>query len=93
MTEMLTHHSSLHLHGNYNSGGVFSVTSDKYNTTELASALDEHGIMVRAGLHCAPLAHKKLGTLKDGTVRFSLGIFNTHSDIEYLDSVLDIIKA
>ena len=53
--------------------------------------LDENGIMVRSGLHCAPLAHKKLGTLKSGTVRFSLGIFNTISDIEYLDHVLNVI--
>lgn len=93
MNDMLSSHTTLHLHGNFSSGSVFSVTSDRLDTKEFSTRLDENGIMVRAGLHCAPLAHKKLGTLNDGTVRFSLGIFNTMSDIEYLDSVLDLIKA
>ena len=40
-------------------------------------------IFVRAGLHCAPLAHKTLGTFPEGTVRFSMGYFNTLQDVEY----------
>ncbi|HRY28432.1 MAG TPA: aminotransferase class V-fold PLP-dependent enzyme [Elusimicrobiota bacterium] len=40
------------------------------------------GIMVRAGLHCAPWAHRHIGTFPHGTVRFSLGPFNTHRHIE-----------
>ena len=40
---------------------------------ELATALGEQGIAVRAGLHCAPLAHKSAGTLHTGTVRVSYG--------------------
>jgi len=43
---------------------------------------DEHEISVRVGLHCAPLAHKALGTFPDGTVRFSLGYFNTLEEVE-----------
>ncbi len=43
---------------------------------------DEHEISVRVGLHCAPLAHKALGTFPDGTVRFSLGYFNTPEEVE-----------
>lgn len=93
MNEMLSSHSTLHLHGNYAQGSVFSVTSDRLSTNEFSELLDDNGIMVRAGLHCAPLAHKKLGTVKYGTVRFSLGIFNTISDIDYLDNVLHFIKA
>ena len=42
---------------------------------------DEHDILVRVGLHCAPMAHKTLGTYPDGTVRLSLGYFNTPEDI------------
>ena len=38
---------------------------------------DEHGIMSRVGLHCAPAAHKTLGTFPAGTVRFGLSAFNT----------------
>ncbi len=41
-----------------------------------------YDIAVRAGLHCAPLAHRALGSLPDGTVRFSLGCFNTLEEVE-----------
>ena len=40
---------------------------------ELANALGKRGIAVRAGLHCAPLAHESAGTLESGTVRVSFG--------------------
>ena len=40
---------------------------------ELAQKLARRGIAVRAGLHCAPLAHESAGTLETGTVRISFG--------------------
>ena len=43
---------------------------------------DSFGIMARAGLHCAPAAHRTLGTFPMGTVRFSFGWFNTGSEVE-----------
>jgi selenocysteine lyase/cysteine desulfurase len=42
----------------------------------------EFEILVRVGLHCAPLAHQALGTFPDGTVRFSMGYFNTFEEVE-----------
>ena len=42
----------------------------------------DYGICVRSGLHCAPLAHKALGTLPGGAVRFSIGFNNSVNDIE-----------
>jgi len=39
-------------------------------------------ILVRAGLHCAPLAHKALGTFPEGTIRLSMGYFNTQEEVE-----------
>ncbi len=42
---------------------------------------DEHGIMCRVGLHCAPAAHRTLGTFPGGTVRFGLGAFNTADEV------------
>jgi selenocysteine lyase/cysteine desulfurase len=42
-------------------------------------------------MHCAPLAHKHIGTTPSGTVRFSVGYFNTDEDFELLDAVLDEI--
>lgn len=51
---------------------------------EVADALNESGICVRGGLHCAPLAHVALGTPKRGAVRASVGAFNTMMDVEAL---------
>lgn len=61
---------------------------------ETAFQLDkDYGIMVRAGLHCAPLAHKTIGTFPIGTARFSLGCFNTPEEIHYaIESVKKIIR-
>ena len=62
-------------------------------SSELALILDkEYGIMTRAGLHCAPLAHKSLGTFPQGSVRFSIGLFNTRTDIDFtIESLKKII--
>jgi len=43
---------------------------------------DEYSIMCRVGLHCAPAAHKTIGTFPDGTVRFGLSGFNTVDEVE-----------
>ena len=42
---------------------------------------EEFGILCRVGLHCAPAAHRTLGTFPDGSVRFGLGAFNTEEDV------------
>ena len=57
--------------GKHQSGTVSFVPN--MDCEELADALGRHGIAVRAGLHCAPLAHKSAGTLNTGTVRVSYG--------------------
>ena len=43
---------------------------------------DEYGILCRVGLHCAPAAHKTLGTFPTGTVRFGLSAFNTAAEVQ-----------
>ncbi|MGM0445991.1 MAG: aminotransferase class V-fold PLP-dependent enzyme [Bacillota bacterium] len=48
----------------------------------------KYGIMVRSGLHCAPLAHKTIGTYPEGTLRFSFGIKTTKDDLDYTLDVL-----
>ena len=45
--------------------------------------IEKYGVCVRAGLHCAPLVHKKLGTLKTGAVRASIDFNNTKHEIDY----------
>ena len=42
---------------------------------------EEYGILCRPGLHCAPLAHKTIGTFPQGTVRLSVGYFNTEKEV------------
>jgi selenocysteine lyase/cysteine desulfurase len=49
--------------------------------------------MVRAGLHCAPLAHRTIGTYPIGTVRFSFGFYNTEKEVDKaLKALKEIIK-
>lgn len=51
--------------------------------SELGLRLDEeYGIMCRVGLHCAPAAHRTIGTFPVGTVRFGLGAFNTLEEVD-----------
>ena len=60
----------------------------------VASALDEQGIAVRGGLHCAPGVHRFLGTLNIGAVRVSPGLMNTAAEARKLiDAVWKIAKA
>ena len=62
--------------------GVVPVNIEGLDSSEAANILDaEYNIAVRPGLHCAPLAHKAIGTEKLGAVRFSVGPFNKKSDI------------
>ena len=63
--------------------GVVSIVPLHMDPAELAFRLDEeYGIATRVGLHCAPAAHKTLGTWPTGTVRFSFGAFNTEEETD-----------
>ena len=61
---------------------VLSVLPGGIDTEQFAEKLGTEGIAVRAGLHCAPLAHRTAGTLSTGTVRFSFSPFNTEAQID-----------
>jgi selenocysteine lyase/cysteine desulfurase len=62
---------------------VVSFNIRGYDPGEVATILDQaFDIKVRSGLHCAPAAHKTLGTYPKGTVRISPGYFNTETEIE-----------
>jgi len=65
--------------------GILSFTVPGVDSGELSDRLDrERGIMLRAGLHCAPAAHRRLGTFPDGTVRAGFGPFSTEEDVDRL---------
>ena len=62
--------------------GVLSFRLRGLDCEAVGEALGERGIALRAGLHCAPLAHESGGTLTTGTVRASVSAFNTEREID-----------
>ncbi|HDR5039328.1 TPA: aminotransferase class V-fold PLP-dependent enzyme [Bacillus anthracis] len=71
-------------------GAVISINIGDEDSSEIAFILDKvFNIAVRSGLHCAPMAHKTIGSFEQGTVRFSIGYFNTKEDI---DKAIEAIK-
>ena len=70
-------------------GSIVAFNNERFDSNAFSEILDQNGICVRSGLHCAPSAHKKLGTINGGCVRVSLSYFNDFSEI---DSFLRVIK-
>lgn len=73
---------------------VISINIGNIDSGELTFLLDDmYDIATRSGIHCSPLAHKTLGTLIQGAVRFSLGYFNTKEDIDRaIEALIEIEK-
>ena len=74
---------------------VVSIQTPKIDMSQVAWQLDnEYGVMTRVGLHCAPNAHKTLGTYPAGTIRFSFGPENTKNELDFaiqgLKKILDL---
>lgn len=73
--------------------GIVSINIKDKGSSEVADLLDErYSIAVRGSLHCSPLAHETIGTLKQGTVRFSFGIFNTIEEVKTCVRALEEIS-
>ena len=68
--------------------GVLSFRAEGWDCEELGDALGRRGAAVRAGLHCAPLAHRTAGTLETGTVRSSVSALTTRGEAEGFLSLL-----
>lgn len=71
--------------------GVVSGVFDGYASDSIGQILSDQDIAVRTGLHCAPSAHRFLGTFPAGTVRFSISYFNSDYDFKHLDEALSYI--
>lgn len=70
--------------------GVVSVQTVRRELAQTAYELDvQYGIMTRVGLHCAPSAHRTLGTFPTGTIRFSFGWWNTREEAALALQALD----
>lgn len=82
-------HKSIDVYAKEN--GIISFGIKNVSSHSLARMLSDKGICTRSGLHCAPSAHIKLGTEKNGLVRVSLSIFNDENDAKALSLALDEI--
>lgn len=74
---------------------VVSIQTPEIDMSQVTWQLDnEYGVMTRVGLHCAPNAHKTLGTYPAGTIRFSFGPENTKNELDFaiqgLKKILDL---
>ena len=75
-------------------GAVVSFTLSGVDPSTISFILDrDFDIAVRVGLHCAPLAHRTIGTFPEGTVRVSPGFFNTFEDIDLFLAAMNEIAA
>ncbi len=67
---------------------VLSFNIQGHSSNVVAEHLNKNGFALRAGLHCAPTAHKKMGTLNSGTVRLAPSIFNNAKEVDNLINCL-----
>ena len=75
-------------------GAVVSLNVKDMDSSEISYILsDEFDIYTRPGFHCAPLAHKTMGTEELGAIRFSFGYYNTLEEVEKtVEALLNIIE-
>lgn len=74
--------------GGENQSGLCSAVIDGMDCEDVGEALAKRRIAVRAGLHCAPLAHQTAGTQDTGTIRFSFSAFNRPEQVERAAAVV-----
>lgn len=74
-----------------NQTGVVSFRLGQMDCETVAEWLGERGVAVRAGVHCAPLAHRTQGTLDTGTVRLSFSAFNTPKEVDRFAELLETL--
>ena len=72
--------------------GIVSCNIDGISSDSAGNIFSKHGISVRTGLQCAPLAHQFLGTYPAGTIRFSVNSYTSDSDFKELETALDYIE-
>ena len=89
VTDVLTSLPFIKIYGANN--GIVSFLYDGYNSEYISEKLNEYGVCVRGGIHCAPLIHKRLGTENTGLVRVSFSVLNNFSHIDRLYLALKAI--
>ena len=74
-----------------NNTSIISCRFDELSPDNIGEIMSKNGVIVRTGLHCAPIAHKTLGTFPEGTVRFSVSYFTSEKDFQILKNILDTL--
>jgi cysteine desulfurase family protein len=97
LIEGLSDIPGLHVYGTLDAEkcvAIVSFTAEKKTVSEIGMRLDEeYGVLVRVGLHCAPAAHKTIGSFPEGTVRLAPGIFTTHTEVDIaVKAVAEVVK-
>ena len=77
--------------GSQAQAGVISFRVEDRDCEELGEELGRRGIALRAGLHCAPLAHRTAGTLETGTLRASVSAFTTPREVQEFLRTLGVL--
>lgn len=77
----------------YGKTGIVCLNIREKDCEEVSGQLNQYGIAVRAGFHCAGIAHKTIGTLETGAVRLSAGPFNTMKEMDYTAEILHRIAS
>ena len=72
--------------------GVVSFLEEGVASELTAEKFERYGVALRAGLHCAPLAHRFLGTFETGTVRASVGAFTTGGEVRRFLRIAERVK-
>ena len=72
---------------------VLSFGIANHQSEEVVALLSDRGFALRGGLHCAPLAHRKMGTAQSGAVRISVGAFNTRQQAVRLCDTIEKLAA
>lgn len=73
-------------------GSVILFSHKNFSPEAVAANLSAQGICVRAGYHCCALGHKRIGTLKEGAIRASFGVFNSSDDVRRLCEAVSTLK-
>lgn len=92
---ILNNYDFIRIVGNYENHeyvGIVSCLIEGISSDSAGNIFDRQGISVRTGLHCAPLAHRFMGTYPAGTIRFSVNYFTSEEDFEQLIEALDFIE-
>ena len=95
LLEILSNYDFIRIVGNYESNeyvGIVSCLIEGISSDSAGNIFDRQGISVRTGLHCAPLAHRFMGTYPAGTIRFSVNYFTSEEDFEQPIEALDFIE-